>query len=78
MWSKQINANSESAMFPAAPDLVIVFGPTDRLADRTLIDRLAHRYDTAMIVGCSSGTMVEGDRLDDDGVVILGMGFDRT
>ncbi len=78
MWSKQINANSEPAMFPAAPDLVIVFGPTDRLADRTLIDRLAHRYDTAMIVGCSSGTMVEGDRLDDDGVVILGMGFDRT
>lgn len=78
MWSKQINASSEAEMFPAAPDLVMIFGPTERLIDRSVVDGLARRYATAMIVGCSSGTMVDGDRLDDDGVVILGMGFDRT
>ena len=78
MWSKRINGSIETETFPAAPDLVMVFGPTERLADQAFIDRLAQRYDGAILTGCSSGTMVSGDQIDDEAVVVLGMGFDHT
>ncbi len=78
MWSKRINGEDPAETFPAIPDLVVVFGPTDRLADRGLTDRLMSSCGDAIVIGCSSGTMVDGDGLDDDAVVLLGMGFERT
>ncbi|WP_277971369.1 FIST signal transduction protein [Sphingomonas echinoides] len=78
MWSKRINGGNPTETFPASPDLVIVFAPTGRFADTGFRDDLVHRYHDAFLIGCSSGTMVEDNRLDDDAVVILGMGFAKT
>jgi hypothetical protein len=78
MWSKCVDGSDASATFPAIPDLVIVFGPTSRMTDQPLIEQLTSRCGDAIVIGCSSGTMVDGDGLDDDAVVALGMGFERT
>ena len=78
MWSKRIDGSNPTEPFPAEPDLVMLFGPTERLADPGFTASLIDRYHDAILIGCSSGTMVDGDCLDDDAVVILGMGFSRT
>ena len=61
-----------------APDLVLLFGPTDVLKNSTAPSRLAARFPEAVQLGCSSGTTVDGLQLVDDLITAVAIGFERT
>ena len=78
MWSTMLPEGSATDAFPHVPDVIMIFGPTDTVIRSALAEDLAARYPDAILTGCSSGTMVDRHRLDDDATVVLGMGFERT
>lgn len=60
------------------PDLVFLFGPADLLRASGAAERLAGTYPGAILIGCSSGTMVSAPHLLDDVMTGLAVGFERT
>jgi hypothetical protein len=60
------------------PDLVFLFGATDALRASTAPASLSARFPAALHLGCSSGTMVDGAALSDEGLTALAVGFERT
>ena len=60
------------------PGLVLLFGTTDALEASDAPAALVRAYPGAIHVGCSSGTLVDGATLVNEGLVAMAVGFDRT
>ena len=61
-----------------APQLVLHFGPTDVLAEGGPYRALHARFPHAAIVGCSAGSQILGDDVDDEATVAAVLRFDRA
>jgi FIST N domain len=70
-WAKDASALSSA-------DVVICFGPRDKLEGETARRELAERAKSAVLIGCSTGGQFSGDELCDSDIVALAMHFDRT
>lgn len=62
----------------ANPDLVLLFGPTDRLKQSPAPAALARLHPGAIQIGCSSGTSLDGMHLNDDRLTAVSIGFAHT
>jgi hypothetical protein len=59
-------------------DLVIYFGNQAGLRSGERFAELRAAYGNATIVGCSGTRSISGDVLEEDGIVAVALGFDRT
>lgn len=69
---------SPSSPLLADADLVLYFGPTDRITDPVVHRSIGACFPAAVIVGASAGSQVSGGRVDDDSLVIAALRFDAT
>jgi hypothetical protein len=83
MWTEWLRLGrnglwaSRSARTAPQPDIILVFGPTDRLLSQGYLDLVA-QFPGAHHFGCSTGTTVEDTVLADDRIVALAIGFGNT
>ena len=70
-WAKDVDALSSA-------DVVICFGPRDKLEDGTARRELAEQAKSAILIGCSTGGQFSGDEIRDSDIVALAMRFDST
>ena len=76
-WQDEENSTARTHTV-LKPDLVFLFGPADLLRASGAAERLAGTYPGAILIGCSSGTMVSAPHLLDDVMTGLAVGFERT
>lgn len=62
----------------AGADVVICFGPRDKLEAEAARRELADHAGHAVLLGCSTGGQFSGDQLRDSDIVALALSFDRT
>lgn len=63
-WLPEANTFAECAKSKSA-DFVLYFGPRDIISQNTVLQSLRRNSPDAVIIGCSTGTVVEGARLSD-------------
>lgn len=82
MWAHQFDPLAALAQglprLPGKPDLVLIFGDTDRLKQSGMLGELAVRWPDAIQLACSTGSAVCGPSMADNGFSALAMGFDST
>lgn len=71
-WDFKADARS------AAADIVLYFGNRDVLRSAQRYAELRAAYPAAKIVGCSAMQSIAGDRMIEDGIVAVALGFART
>jgi hypothetical protein len=84
MWTRRLTAQG-SLTLPSPedaharrPDLIFLCEETGRVAQGAMLAQLRQRYPDVPVVGCSSGTVIEGGHLADDSSTALAVGFDHT
>lgn len=80
MWVRQFNPENDDTWsgMPGVPDLVFLFATTRTLSEAAWISKVHERFASSTLVGCSSGTMVKGDTIDDEESVGVAIGFANT
>src|ERR1051325_11493195 len=73
--ARWIAPNSNSA---AAAQLVLVFGATSALKDRSLIEPLKKSYPAAHIFGCSTAGEICDSQVTDDTLIATAVEFEHT
>lgn len=61
-----------------APDLVLTFSNTQQAKASGVFQSVANAFPEARHLACSTGTTVAGELLEDEGVTLMGLGFDAT
>ncbi len=59
-------------------DLLLAFGSTKAIADRSMWNEITHRNPGAIILGCSTGGEIHGSDVLDDSLSLTKFGFERT
>ena len=57
--------------------LVLFFGPTDRLINEDVAASLRTKFPNAILAGCSTGHVILGDDIDDQNIVATAMEFSK-
>ncbi|WP_239805747.1 FIST signal transduction protein [Croceicoccus hydrothermalis] len=80
MWVRQFDPGDDDVKrgFPSNPDLVLIFATTADLRNSAWTGRIRYEFPDTHVVGCSSGTMVAGDVIDDVDPVGVAIGFRDT
>ncbi|MCE7798903.1 FIST C-terminal domain-containing protein [Sphingobium sufflavum] len=84
MWVEKFYLCSESLdeiaqlSVERSPNLIFLFGDTDTIASGRAPAGLFERFPLAAHLGCSTGTLVKGVDLHDDGLLIVLVGFEST
>jgi hypothetical protein len=61
----------------ADSQLVLFFGPTDRLLNEDVAGSLRQKYPTAIVAGCSTGHVIMDDDIDDHSIVTTAIKFNK-
>jgi hypothetical protein len=77
-WSSDRGWRGKTARHDAAADLVMYFGNRNALREEARYEELRAAYLTANIVGCSATCSIVDDTLEEDGIVAVALGFERT
>ena len=69
-WVSDDAANTDS-------QLLLYFGPTDRLSDEDVFGSLRQKYPSAILAGCSTGHVIQGDDINDQDIVASAINFKK-
>lgn len=74
------SALAEFAPGPACSDadLVLFFGPNPTITDPRFLAAIKARCPAAHVLGCTTGTLIEGAELEDEAALFVAVKFDRT
>ncbi len=84
MWAKKIDATADGFsskqdnLLGKTPDLIFLFEVSDAHDQGASVGQLSDIFPDVPIVGCSTGTIIEGDTLSDRGATAMAIGFERT
>ena len=79
MWVEQVPLSGpERPASAPEPKLVLLFGPADLLRTTGLPAKLAAQFPDAIHLGCSTGTVADGNQLSDTNAIASLIGFDHT
>lgn len=77
-WTTENAWRDDDPTLSFRPDLILYFGATDVLMQGCASRVLGEQFPTAIRLGCSTGTLVTGQNLDDCGASAMALGLDRT
>lgn len=83
MWSKTFaNAaeiiDADFSSKPCSPSLILLFGPTEELANSSTPMLLQEKFPNAIVSGCSAGTAFSDKNVTDSSIVGIVIGFEKT
>ncbi|WP_373990812.1 FIST signal transduction protein [Duganella sp. BuS-21] len=80
MWTQRLDASqrTQAKQQTRQPDLIFLFEATELALEGKQLASLRQRFPGTPIVGCSSGTIIEGQYVADDSATALAVGFDHT
>ena len=82
MWAEHLDiAPPRAGKFATVrerPDLLMVFAPNDALQASSVVQEIAEIWPQTLVIGCSTGTIIAGEALFDDGFAAVAVGFDHT
>lgn len=84
MWSvtfDNLSANSDLESLTKndkSPEIIMIFGDTDELCDSKIPLSLKNQFPNCKIVGCSTGTNINNEKLQNNGISGTAIGFDSS
>lgn len=86
MWVREINLNNSQNIsdfvcentFTNEPQLFMLFGESDLIKTHNQITQIANEFPNSLVVGCSTGTIINGRQTNDTGISGVAIGFEDT